>query len=67
MNARNPVMAQLLERFAGDYIKALAAYHLNDAACVEDAVKRLGGMWLAGMPKATQSYVNAILDRGRHD
>jgi Transglycosylase SLT domain len=53
-------MLDLLLRFDGDVVKALAAYNAG-AGTVEWAVEFAGGDWFAWMPWETQEYISAIM------
>lgn len=53
-------LAQLVNRFAGDLVKAVAAYDWGPTA-VQTAVDSFGPNWLASAPAETRNYVEAIL------
>ncbi len=48
---------KLLGEFGGDLSEAVAGYNAGEGR-VEDAVRRLGGRWLSGLPAETQNYVH---------
>ena len=53
-------LAQLVSRFSGDLVKAVAAYDWGPTS-VQTAVDSFGPNWLASAPAETQNYVEAIL------
>jgi hypothetical protein len=52
-------LSQLLNQFAGDTAKALAAYNWGPGA-VSKAIQQFGDQWLAHAPAETQAYVAAL-------
>lgn len=59
INAGTRYLAQLLNQFAGDAAKALAAYDWGPGA-VSNAIKKWGAEWLAHAPQETRDYVQAL-------
>jgi Transglycosylase SLT domain len=53
-------LAQLVNRFSGDLVKAVAAYDWGPTS-VQTAVDSFGPNWLAAAPAETRNYVEAIL------
>jgi soluble lytic murein transglycosylase-like protein len=67
LNSYGAYMRDLLNKFGGDYLKALAAYNAGPGA-VDKSIERNGDGWLGGMPSETQVYVVRILgDRAISD
>lgn len=58
-------MAELVERYKGDWAKALAAYHLGPEDETEKLLKKLtqehGRMWRDKLPMSTREYVKEAL------
>jgi soluble lytic murein transglycosylase-like protein len=52
-------LAQLLSQYAGDTVKALAAYNWGPGN-LSAALKQWGSDWLAHAPAETQAYVQAL-------
>jgi len=63
INAGTRYLAQLLNQFAGDAAKALAAYDWGPGA-VSNAIKKWGAEWLAHAPQETRDYVQALTGTG---
>jgi hypothetical protein len=59
INAGVKYLAQLLNQFAGDAAKALAAYNWGPGN-VSKAIQQWGSDWLAHAPAETQRYVTAL-------
>src|SRR5882672_7546441 len=59
INAGVKYLAQLLNQFAGDAAKALAAYNWGPGN-VAKAIQQWGADWLSHAPAETQSYVQAL-------
>jgi len=59
INAGVRYLAQLLNQFAGDAAKALAAYNWGPGN-VNKAVQQWGADWLAHAPQETQAYVQKL-------
>jgi hypothetical protein len=59
INAGVKYLAQLLNQFAGDAAKALAAYNWGPGN-VSKAIQQWGSDWLAHVPGETQNYVAKI-------
>lgn len=55
--------ASNIQKYGGDYSKALAAYNAGGGA-VDSAVSKGGNNWLSLMPLETQNYIKAILGSG---
>jgi hypothetical protein len=53
-------LAQLVSRFTGDLVKAVAAYDWGPTS-VQTAFNSFGPNWLASAPAETRDYVQAIL------
>lgn len=53
-------LAQLINRFNGDLVKAVAGYDWGPTS-VRTAVDTFGPNWLAAAPRETRDYVQAIL------
>jgi hypothetical protein len=67
LTAYGAYMRDLLDRFGGDYLKALAAYNAGPGSVLK-SIERNGDGWLAGMPAETQVYTVRILgDRATSD
>jgi hypothetical protein len=59
INAGVRYLAQLLNQFAGDAAKALAAYNWGPGN-VAKAIQQFGDQWLAHAPQETQAYVQKL-------
>lgn len=59
INAGVKYLAQLLNQFAGDAAKALAAYDWGPGN-VSKAIQTWGADWLSHAPQETQAYVQAL-------
>lgn len=60
-------LGKMLERYKGDVVKAMAAYHDGPGA-VDDAIKENGAQWQSFLTPAGQSYVQnglALLDKAQ--
>jgi hypothetical protein len=53
-------LAQLIDQFSGDIVKAVAAYNWGPTS-VQTAVNTFGPNWLSSAPAETRNYVQAIL------
>lgn len=60
IDAGTRYLAQLVNRFSGDLVKAVAAYDWGPTS-VQTAVNTFGPNWLSAAPSETQAYVEAIL------